>query len=152
QYEDIEEWRDWLKQAPSLKTAAFRVARRSGHQGRLEPTSIREYDQLARGAGVLTPLGGLTQRDVFSRLSSALRFACVDRHWIEHNPCDSVSRPRPQRSKRKQAPRKDTIMRLIEQVFNERWGAAVIIAVTAGLRKGEVLALRWEDIDWRSHI
>jgi integrase len=35
--------------------------------------------------------------------------------------------------------------------FNSRrsqWGAAVYITVSTGLRKREVLALRWEDIEW----
>jgi integrase len=38
----------------------------------------------------------------------------------------------------------------LRQIESERWGAAVVIAVTAGLRKGEVLALRWEDIEWKT--
>lgn len=81
------------------------------------------------------------------KLSTALRFA-VSRRYLEYNPCDTVTRPNPGPSRKKAAPRVETIARLLHQIETERWGAAAIIAVTAGLRKDEVLALRWEDIEW----
>jgi integrase len=146
-YGDIEAWRDWLESAPSLGSAAWRVARRADYRGPLEPKSTEEFDQLARLVSDSKPLGSLARRDIFQRLSTALHFAVV-RRYIEVNPCDTVSRPAAGPSRRKAAPRAETIARLLTQIEKERWGAAVYVAVSTGLRKGEVLALRWEDIEW----
>ena len=115
----------------------------------LQPKSIQEVEQIARLAGDTKPLSGITQRDIFSRLSTCLRFA-VHRRYIEFNPCETVTRPSVGAVPKKAAPRSETIGRLLRQIESERWGAAIVIAVTAGLRKGEVLALRWEDIEWKA--
>jgi integrase len=147
-YDDIEAWRDWLAEAPSLKTASQRAVRRADYTGPLEPKSVQELEQLARLAGDLDPLSGLTQRDIFARLSTALLLA-VKRRYIEFNPCDTVGRPEARQVRRKAAPRAESIARLLRQIEAERWGAAVVIALTVGLRKGEVLALKWEDIEWK---
>lgn len=37
--------------------------------------------------------------------------------------------------------------RLVEGVADDRLGALYVVAVTAGLRQGELLALRWHDVD-----
>jgi integrase len=146
-YGDVEAWRDWLETAPSLKTAARRAVRRADYQGVVEPKSLREFERLARHAGGGEPLSALTRLDIFQRLSTALRFA-VQRRYLEFNPCDTVSRPAHDKSKKKPAPRPEQISRLLRQIESERWGTAIVIAVAAGLRKGEVLALKWEDIEW----
>jgi integrase len=147
-YDDIEAWRDWLAEAPSLKTASQRAVRRADYAGPLVPKSAQDLEQLARLAGEMEPLSGLTQRDIFARLSTALLLA-VKRRYIEFNPCDTVGRPEARHARRKAAPRAESIARLLRQIEAERWGAAVVIALTVGLRKGEVLALKWEDIDWK---
>jgi integrase len=147
-YDDIEAWRDWLETAPSLKIAAARAERRPDYQGALEPKNLREFEQLARRWGGSVPLSALTRLDIFQRVSGALRLA-VRRRYLEFNPCDTVSRPAHDKSKKKPAPRPEQIARLLRQIESERWGTAVVIAVAAGLRKGEVLALKWEDIDWK---
>jgi integrase len=146
-YADIEQWRDWLESAPSLGVAAWKAVRQVGYSGPLAPKSTQEVEQIARLAGEPKGLSAITRRDVFQKLSTALRFA-VNRRYIEYNPCDTVTRPNPGPSRKKAAPRLETIARLLHQIETERWGAAAIIALTAGLRKGQVLALRWEDIEW----
>ena len=37
--------------------------------------------------------------------------------------------------------------RFVEAVKSKRWGAAYLMALTLGLREGELLGLRWSDID-----
>jgi len=147
-YDDIEAWRDWLESAPSLKTASRRAVRRTSYVAPLAPKSLHEFDQLARLAGELEPLTPITRLDIFNRLSTALLLA-VKRHYIEFNPCDTVGRPEAGEIRRKPAPRSESIARLLRQIEQEPLGAAVVIALTAGLRKGEVLALKWEDIEWK---
>jgi integrase len=147
-YDDIEAWRDWLESAPSLKTASRRAVRRTSYVAPLAPKSLHEFEQLTRLAGELEPLTAITRLDIFNRLSTALLLA-VKRHYIEFNPCDTVGRPEAGEIRRKPAPRAESIARLLRQIEQEPLGAAVVIALTAGLRKGEVLALKWEDIEWK---
>lgn len=45
----------------------------------------------------------------------------------------------------------DQAQRLLRQLESERYGAAFMIALVLGLRRGEVLALRWEDLDLERH-
>ena len=148
-YDDIEAWRDWLAEAPSLKTASRRAVRRSDYAGPLEPKSVQEVEQLTRLAGDWESLAAITQRDIFARLSTALALA-VKRHYIEFNPCDTVGRPDVGQVRRKAPPRADSIARLLRQIESEKWGAAVVVSLVTGLRKGEVLALKWEDIEWKA--
>jgi integrase len=113
----------------------------------VEPQSLRDFEQLARHSGSDEPLSALTRLDVFQRLSTALRFA-VKWHYLEFNPCDTVSRPSHDNSKRKPAPRREQISRLLRQIDSGKLGTAVVIVLAARLRKGEALALKWEDIEW----
>jgi integrase len=147
-YDDVEAWRDWLAEAPSLKTASRRAVRRTDYAGPLEPKSIQDVEQLARLAGEWEALTAITQRDIFARLSTALALA-VKRHYIEFSPCDTVGRPDVGQIRRKAPPRAESIARLLRQIEPEKWGAAVVISLVTGLRKGEVLALKWEDIEWK---
>lgn len=41
----------------------------------------------------------------------------------------------------------DEIHRLLEQVRGNRWEALYVLAIATGLRQGELLGLRWQDID-----
>ncbi len=86
-----------------------------------------------------------TQQIVFTPLRRALRQAVW---WglLRHNPCDGVERPR--------APRPHFTVLNVEQVASflkaaktDRLHALYVLAVTTGLRQGELLGLQWSDID-----
>jgi len=91
---------------------------------------------------------GLSPRTVqyaHTTLNKALKQAVAD-GLIPRSPAASVKAPRPRREEiRPLDP--EQVRALFEAASDHRLVALYILAVTAGLRQGELLALRWEDID-----
>jgi integrase len=91
---------------------------------------------------------GLAPRNVLHihrTLSKALRQA-TDDGLIPRNAAASVKPPRP-RSEEMQPLSRDQVRTLLDTVRDDRLEALYVLAVTAGLRQGELLALKWEDVD-----
>lgn len=66
---------------------------------------------------------------------------------IARNVCDVVSPPRVPKTE-KQVLTKRQAHVLLEHVKKHRLEAILVLAVTTGLRRGEMLALRWRDVDF----
>lgn len=66
---------------------------------------------------------------------------------IARNVCDVVSLPRVPKTE-KQVLTKRQAHVLLEHVKKHRLEAILVLAVTTGLRRGEMLALRWRDVDF----
>ena len=91
---------------------------------------------------------GLSARTVqyaHTTLNKALKQAVAD-GLIPRNAAASVKPPRPRRSEIKPLGPKQ-VRALFDAVSGHRLEALYAVAVTAGLRKGELLGLRWEDVD-----
>ncbi len=83
-------------------------------------------------------------------LREALQHA-VRWQLLPHNPADAVTPPRPEhREMRALAP--DEVHRLLDVCEEPELHAIVHVAVTTGLRLGELLGLRWRDLDFTSKI
>lgn len=87
-----------------------------------------------------------TVRDIHGVLHKALDNA-VKWEMLPRNVCDAVTPPR--------NPRKEmnvlTIQQariLLDQVKAHRLEALLVLAITTGMREGEILSLRWQDIDF----
>ncbi|MBI3947268.1 MAG: site-specific integrase [Armatimonadetes bacterium] len=78
-------------------------------------------------------------------LHRALREA-VRQGLLARNPCDLVTMPR---ASKPQVPTLDEeqVVRFLRAVRQDPLEALYVLAVTTGLREGELLALRWQDID-----
>src|SRR5919199_495238 len=74
-------------------------------------------------------------------LKQAMRWGLVPR-----NVCEDVDRPRLKRDEIQPLDREQT-RRLLRAAEGHRLHALYVVAVTAGLRPGEMLALRWSDVD-----
>lgn len=83
-------------------------------------------------------------------LSSALKKAIKSRLLL-FNICDVVELPK-QVKKERRVLSADEQKRLIKELQKDEQGIMYIFALFTGLRRGEVLALRWSDIDIESGI
>jgi integrase len=91
---------------------------------------------------------GLSPRTVqiiHTVLRKALQLAVRD-DVLPRNICDAVTAPR--QTKREMQPlTPEQAKRLLENVREDRLRALYVLAITAGLREGELLGLRWEDVN-----
>jgi len=82
----------------------------------------------------------------FHRLLHRALSQAVKWQLLARNPVDAVEPPRPQRQKMNAINEKDTAL-LLDKLAGSSLFSPVLFAVTTGLRRGEVLALRWKDVN-----
>jgi integrase len=94
-----------------------------------------------------------TRLGVFKLLSQVFTFA-ERRGWCEENPCHSVRRPRVRECSEIRFLSQPDLEALIaavdvsEEPFGSTDRAIFLTAAMTGMRQGELLALRWRDVDW----
>lgn len=92
------------------------------------------------------PMSGTSVRTVAGVVSGMFSFA-VKQGYIRSNPAQGLDLPRND-TKEKEALTEKQVKHLIACLdTTERHGIAVLLALLAGLRRGEVCALVWGDID-----
>jgi integrase len=107
----------------------------------LTPTHVRGLYREKLDAG----LSPRTVRYAHTTLNKALSQAVAD-GLIPRNAAASVKRPQPRKTEIRPLDT-EQVRTLLETVSGDRLEALYVVAVTAGLREGELLALRWEDVD-----
>ena len=121
-----------------------------GHRiGKLSSFQIQAHYSDLLASGRRDGRGGLSPQTVKHHhrvLGQALRQA-VRLRLISHNPCADIDPPRPVRREMRIIDPAQTAA-LLKAAW-ERPGLAVpvMLAITTGMRRGEILALRWGDID-----
>lgn len=98
------------------------------------------YAELNR-SGVAPRLRELIHSVLRRALEQAVRF-----HQLLKNPCDSVDKPRVPKTTMKTFSR-EQVLAFLSAARGSRLLALYQVAVTVGLRQGELLALQWSDID-----
>lgn len=68
---------------------------------------------------------------------------------VEKNAAERVTRPKTQ-PKEIRTLTKEEVGRLLQKVRGHRFEPVYVLAVTTGMRQGEILGLKWEDIDLES--
>ena len=101
-------------------------------------------DMLAKG------LSPKNIRDTFNNINAAMKKAVITR-LIPYNPCEGVVLPRLKKYRAEIYPPK-MIHDLLETAKGSNMYLPILLLVTVGLRRGELLALRWEDIDFAKNI
>ena len=84
-------------------------------------------------------------------LSSAMTHAVKELGWIERNPCERVTKPK-EAGGRVRFLSDEELPRLLDAVRASSHPdllPAVLLALTTGARKGEILGLRWSQIDFK---
>jgi integrase len=112
--------------------------------GSLSPAHIQSaYGKLLKGS-----LAARSVRQAHVVLHRALRQAM---HWgmIPRNPADAVSLPRPERRELRVL-NEDQLRHLIQGTQGERLHPLWVLLATTGLRLGEALGLKWDDLDPKS--
>ncbi len=105
--------------------ALAQAPRQDGKPGTLSPTTIH-------GVAVI--------------LHTALAQA-VEWDLLPANPCDRVKTP-PTGHYQASIWDDATVQRFLQGTAHDPYGIAYCLALYAGLRRGEILGLRWADIDW----
>lgn len=69
---------------------------------------------------------------------------------IHRNPCDGVTPPRVEK-KPPQVWTIDQAQTFLSAVKGHRWEGIYLIALTTGARRGEILGLEWDNLNWSKH-
>ena len=118
---------------------------------KLTPLHIQNYYSRALQTGRRDGKGGLSARTVLHHhrvLREALQLA-VRWQLLVRNPADAVEPPRPEK-KEMQVLNADQIGHLLSVASRTRLYVPVLLAVATGMRRGEVLGLRWQDVDLKN--
>jgi integrase len=118
---------------------------------KLAPVHIQEaYNGLATGGRRDGKDGGLsprTRRHIHRILSTALNRA-VEQQLIGRNPCDVFKKRLPKVERREMATlTAEQSAQLLDAVRHSHIYWPVLIALATGARRGEVLAIRWQNVD-----
>lgn len=81
-------------------------------------------------------------------LHKALKQAVLDK-YLSFNPCDAVTLPRNEKPQIEVLTREEQYQ-LMQTSYHFRYGVFIRLTLATGLRMGELLGLKWEDIDLRS--
>ena len=83
----------------------------------------------------------------YNNISSALKYAVDDLEILDISPIRKVKRPRAERFTASFL-KESEVIKLFEAVKGHKLELGVILAAYYGLRRGEVVGLRWESIDF----
>jgi integrase len=107
----------------------------------LTPTHVRSLYREKLDTGLATR----TVQYIHTTLHKALKDAVADA-LVPRNVTEGIKAPRPKR-KEVNALSADQVQMFLSMARGDRFEALYIVAVHCGLREGELLGLRWEDID-----
>lgn len=108
----------------------------------LRPDTIEEFYRLEKERGVGFRTINLTHSVLRCALNKALKEEIIYR-----NPCDAVDKPKVARHEMNVLD-EFQVRRLLSSARGTRLEVLLQIAVTTGLREGEILGLKWRDVDW----
>ena len=91
------------------------------------------------------------QSKVLINLRSIFKIA-QENGLIVRSPVSSMLKPGGRKTAEKVALTPQECEKLIERVKNQRAKTFVMIALHTGMRRGEILALRWDDVDFKKKI
>lgn len=94
----------------------------------------------------------LTLRKVLVTLGQIMAYA-VRHNYIDHNPVRDIERPKGQGNEKEQKIRVLSpveIKKFIDAVTDQKYRTLFKLAIFSGARQGEILGLKWSDIDWNN--
>lgn len=116
----------------------------------IKPYMLEEHYNKLRNVGGAAgrPLSGSSCQKAHSFLKTALKRAVI-LEYINTNPCDRISGPSKNNPQNSALTAEDVtrMLRLLKGHPDRRFAMACRLALATGMRRGEVCALRWQDID-----
>ncbi len=113
---------------------------------KLNTITVQDWITSLKTSGV----GARTVQMSYALLKRACSWAVVSR-IIDHNPCDGVRRPAARREAINPFTRAE-VERILEATKGDRLHALFRLALTTGMRQGELFGLRWSDVDLETGI
>lgn len=111
---------------------------------------VRDQLMTAGLAASGRPVGPATAVRYLAALSHVFSFAERELGWVSANPVRRVTRPREPQGRVRYLDREAELPRLLAAVSasaDRRLGPLVVLALATGARQGELLGLRWRDLD-----
>ncbi|HPQ16667.1 MAG TPA: site-specific integrase [Bryobacteraceae bacterium] len=157
--EFLDRWREYIKTRVGTRTFE-RYASLIEHWirpelgalplAKLQPLHVQQlYNRALEGPRRDGRPGGLAPQSVLHIhrvLSEALKMA-VRWQLAARNVCDAVEPPSVRQAEIQAIDESQTVF-LLDAARGTRLYIPILLAVSCGLRRGEILALRWTDVDW----
>ena len=154
---------DWLDIWLAAYTSDVKPLTRSTYKNKLEsaikpaigavklqalkaPQVQKMVNDLQSGTAERKPLAAKTVKDVYGVLHRALEQA-VEVGYLRSNPSDACKLPRAERSEIKPLT-EDQTAAFLNAIRGQQFERLFIVDLLTGLRQGELLGLRWKDIDF----
>lgn len=119
----------------------------------LRPGLIAEARRdLAQRGKTGKPVGAATQNRYLAALSAALTYAVRELEWLGDNPARKVPKPAEPRGRVRflGTVERERLLNACRESPDPRLLPLVLTAISTGMRQGELLRLRWNDIDIHS--
>ena len=136
----------WKSQIGPLVLADVSPVLLSEHRDRLLKSAIR--DGKVRSPGSKLRSAGTVNR-YLGAISHAFTIAVKDWGWIDDNPCRRVRRAAEPRGRMRFLDRaeRDALLSACRASTHQHLYPLVVLAVSTGARRGELLGLRWPNVD-----
>ncbi len=143
----------------NLTRQAHWWADRLGRETRLadvRPARLVEIrDQLARGDSLSgEPASPSTVKRYLALLSRMFSVAVKEWFWMEHNPCQRVTRPKEPRGRVRFLDQEERrrLQEACQASYEPRLYPLVLLAISTGARQAELMGLLWTDLDLESGL
>ena len=113
----------------------------------LHPVRIEAFFASLKRIGI----GDRTVQLCYAILHACLHTA-VRKGLIGRNPLDAVEKPKVLNPRKKVIMDIDQVQQFLIAATGEKYEILFHLAVSTGMREGEILGLKWTDIDWRKSV